>query len=128
MDYESVTIVLPLPAKVLNPNSTVATVGGRFMKASATKKYRRLAREAAEEETIDSRPWGRVAVQSTFFHKQKRRRDEDNAKASLKAAFDGIVDSGLVKDDDAKHMTHEPLVFLIDKSHPRVELTIKRLA
>ena len=96
------------------------------MKAAATKKYRRLAREAVEREQVETMPWPRVAVQVKFFYEVNRRRDPDNATGSLKAAYDGIVDSGLVPDDDSKHMRRGEPEFNIDAESPRVELTIVR--
>lgn len=123
---ESITIVLPLPAKSLAPNSTVGSIGGRFKKASATKKYRRLAKEAVESEQVESMPWERVLVTAAFFYSINRRRDPDNATGSLKSAYDGIVDSGLVPDDDMLHMRRGEPTFSVDAESPRVELTITR--
>jgi Holliday junction resolvase RusA-like endonuclease len=122
----SLLIVLPLPAKALQPNCTIATYGGRFKKASATKKYRRITCEAVQQEQVEDMPWGRVSVTAEFFHGCKRRRDQDNAMGSLKAAYDGIVDSGLVADDDYEHMERGVPTFSHDKLYPRVELTITK--
>lgn len=124
---ETVVIVLPLPAKVLQPNCTVGTFGGRMMKASATKRYRRLAREAIEAEQIDTMPWGQVCVEAAFHHATDRKRDQDNAMGALKAAYDGIVDSGLVVNDDYEHMKRGSPTFAIDRVTPRVVLTITRV-
>ncbi len=123
---ESVIIVLPLPVQVLQPNCTIGSFGGRMLKASAIKRYRALACLAVENECVETMPWEKVAVQAEFFHKDKRKRDEDNSMGSLKAAYDGIVDSGLVEDDDYEHMQRSSPVFSVDKKHPRVELTITR--
>ena len=125
MDTEAVTIVLPLPARVLSPNCAVATPGGRFAKAAATKRYRKLAREAVQEECLVG--WGKASVAATFYWPNKRRRDTDNAIASLKAAYDGLVDAGLLPDDDYECMQRERPVFEIDRDHPRVELLVTRL-
>lgn len=127
MSPESVTIILPLPPKVLQPNCTVGTIGSRFMKAAATKRYRRLAKEAVEAECIETAPWGKLSVKARFYFKTTRNRDPDNATGSLKAAYDGIVDAGLVVDDDYEHMEREKPIFSGDHNHPRVELTIIRL-
>ncbi len=135
MKDESVVIILPLPVKVLHPNHTIATMGGRFMKASATKRYRKLACKAIWEEEINEgydswnkdSLWKKASVKTVFYHKTKRKRDEDNAKGSLKAAFDGVVDSGLIPDDDSEHLTHETPEFRIDKEYPRVMLTFTRM-
>jgi len=126
---ETITIVLPLPNRVLSPNFTIGGIGGRIMKAAATKKYRRLAREAVEEERIESLPWDKIKVTADFYYTKKRRRDQDNAMGSLKAAYDGIVDAGVVIDDDYEHMERG-----IPKFHdgskkivPMIVLTIERL-
>jgi len=123
---ESFVIILPLPPRELSPNCAVATAGGRFAKASATKRYRRLAKQAVEAVQIDSTPWGKMSVQALFCWPTKRRRDQDNAIASLKSAYDGIVDSGLICDDDYNHMQRLSPEFSIDRKYPRVELTITR--
>lgn len=124
---ESVTIILSLPAKVLQPNCTVGTIGGRFVKAAAIKRYRRLAKEAIEAECIETKPWKKVTIRAVFYFSHARRRDPDNAMGSLKAAYDGIVDAGLVIDDDYEHMERMPPIFRGDHNYPRVELTITRL-
>ena len=126
MTPESVTIILPLPPKVLSPNCPTATWGGRFARAAATKKQRRLAKVAVEAERIETAPWEKVTVEALFYFVHSRRRDPDNANSSLKAAYDGIVDSGLVKDDDYDHMTRLPPIFRVDHKFPRVSLTISR--
>jgi len=125
---ELVTIILPLPARALEPNCTIGSIGGRFMKATAIKRYRRLAKEAVEAEQVESMPWNHVIVSAAFFHTTDRRRDPDNSTGSLKSAYDGIVDSGLVPDDDNKHMRRGEPSFNIDTEFPRVELTITRQA
>lgn len=96
------------------------------MKASASKRYRRLACEAVQDEQIESAPWSVVGVKATFYFKNKIPRDQDNAVASIKAAYDGIVDSGLVSNDDYAHMKREMPEFFVDKENPRVTLEITR--
>jgi len=127
MTPELVIIILPLPPKILQPNCTIATINSRFMKAAATKRYRRMAREAVEAEQIETMPWGKASVQVVFYFKTNHRRDQDNAMGSLKSAYDGIVDAGLVEDDDYEHMKRISPIFKIDRNHPRVEFIIERL-
>ena len=124
---EVVIIALPLPTSVLQPNVTVGSFGGRMLKASATKRYRRLAYKALEAEQIKTLPWPKCSVAASFYHKTQRRRDEDNAIGSLKAAYDGLVDARLVIDDDYAHMHREPPTFSVDRNWPRVMLTITRI-
>jgi crossover junction endodeoxyribonuclease RusA len=128
MILESVTIVLPLPSKVLSPNCAVATTGGRFAKAAAIKRYRKITKEAIESECIDTAPWNKALVEATFFHKDNRRRDQDNAMGSLKAVYDGIVDGGLIPDDTPEHMKRAEPRLLVDKKCPRVMLEITRIS
>ncbi len=95
-------------------------------KSSAVKKQRRLGREAVEDAEVETMPWRHVAVFVAFYHKCKRRRDTDNANGSLKSAYDGIVDAGIVPDDTPEHMTRSEPSFRIDREFPRVEITLVR--
>ena len=129
MTDESIVIVLPLPNKVLSANFTVGGIGGRMMKATATKKYRRLACMAIENEQIESLPWSKVSVAAVFYYTTKRRRDTDNLMYSLKPIYDGIVDAGVVPDDAPKYMKREEPV-IHDGSRkivPMVVLTLTRM-
>ncbi len=123
---ETVTVILPIPPRRLSPNCSFATRGGRFAKMAATRKYRTLAKEAVEAACVESGPWERAVATVTFYWPDNRRRDEDNAVASLKAAYDGLVEAGLVVDDDSRHLRREMPIFAVDKAHPRVEMVIER--
>ena len=127
MTNESLVIILPLPAKNLHPNHPIASMKGRFAKASAAKRYRKLAREHIRQEEISSAPWPHIEVQVTFYHPTKRRRDTDNAIASIKSAYDGIVDSGLVSDDTPEYMTRCEPKIEFDSEFPRVEFVLTRM-
>jgi len=121
---ETVTIILPLPPAVLNPNGQH---GHWARRASALKKCRRLASQAVEDEGVTSGPWSRVEVKAVFFHKTIRRRDGSNFNTRLKGYFDGIVDAGLVVDDDSTHWTTMPAEFHTDTKQGRVEITVTRV-
>ncbi len=125
---ETITITLPLPPESLSPNCSVGSLGGRLKKASDSKKYRLLTALLVMQEQVETAPWDTVEVKAIFHHATNRRRDQDNAIASLKAAYDGIVDSGLVPDDDWRHMVRMQPEFHIDKQQPRVTIEIRRLA
>jgi crossover junction endodeoxyribonuclease RusA len=126
-DEESVIITLPLPSPYLSSNRPASSRGGRMRRYRLTKKYREIASTVATEAGIETGPWDRATVQSVFFHKTKRRRDDVNFLSMLKPAYDGIVDSGLLVDDDAEHLKTLPASFEIDKICPRVEMTIRRV-
>jgi len=123
---ESCTIILPLPNRVLSPNVHAGSRGACMKKAAAAKKYRAQAKKATEAESITTGPWELATLQAVFFHKDKRKRDGVNFNAMLKAPQDGIVEAGLIVDDDAEHLTTLPPQFKIDKQFPRVEITVER--
>lgn len=115
------TITLPLPPKELSPNARVHW----RVKALKVKGYRQAAMEEAMVAARDARmeaPFSWVRIKATFFHTQNRGRDADNALASLKSAFDGLADAGIVTND--RKITHEPVEFMVDRERPRVELEI----
>lgn len=118
-------ITLPLPPRVLSPNHTVGSRGGRMAKASATKKYRTRAKvEYMATYSPSIRPRAAAGtVQVTWYAKTRRFPDGDNALATMKAAFDGLTDVGLFCDD--RGLTHKPVIFAVSKDNPRVLLTIE---
>ena len=124
MYQESVKIIMPLPSPYLSPNRPTGSHGSRMRKMQIAKKQRKLARELIKNEQIESGPWSKATIQAFFYHKQKRKRDGVNFNAMLKSAQDGIVDAGLIVDDNAECLTTLPPVFNIDKEFPRVELLV----
>lgn len=122
---ESVVIVLPLPSRILSPNCPAGTRGGRFARAAAAKRYKRLALLATEE-AANGMTWERATILARFYHKTKRRRDDVNHLAMLKSAYDGVVMAGLLPDDDREHLRTIGAEFYIDAKNPRVELIFTR--
>lgn len=121
---KQITITLPTPPSELNPNST--RPHWRY-KAKATKHYRkRSADEAAigvyQLEDQEGFPLKRAVIQVTYYHPTKAFKDPDNILASLKAAFDGLVDGGILADD--RDVTYPPVKRFKDADCPRVELAI----
>ena len=45
----------------------------------------------------------------------------------MKAAYDGIVDAGILADDSYDVLTHQPTVFERDPECPRVEIVVERV-
>lgn len=124
---ETCLIVLPLPSGLLSPNRPCGSRGSRMARYRVSAHARLLAKNAAIDAQVESGPWGRATVSAVFFHKIERRRDDINHMAMLKPYYDGIVESGLLEDDDSKHLTTLPAKFEIDKKFPRVELTFTRM-
>lgn len=109
-------IILPLPDVSLSPNSRA-----HFRVVAKHKKAQREAACAACEGLPKLRASNAIE-QTTFYHSSSRRRDGDNLLASLKGAFDGLTDYGLI-DDDAG-LLHMPIRKEVDKDNPRVEIDI----
>lgn len=122
----TVTITLPLPHRCLSPNARVHYM----VKSKHTKAYRTLARDTTMFDGMGVTSlrgawyWPSAKVQATFYFKDARRRDRDNMLASLKSAFDGIADAGLVAND--ADFTYLPVKIEKDAKRPRVELVITK--
>lgn len=121
---EPITIVLPYPPTELWPNK--CSYFG-MKKAKTKAQYRLIAKLAA----MGAKPRGfqplkEAEAQVTYYSAQKRRRDADNALATLKGAFDGIVDAKVLEDDHG--LRHAPVAFCVDKENPRVEISIRPLS
>lgn len=124
-------ITLPLPYRELSPNHTVGSRGQRLAKSAKVKRYRNESCEAAMVAVADLEdwracgfPWLEAVIQIRWFAKTKPFPDADNALASLKAAFDGLVDAGVLSDD--RRVTYPPVEIAKDADWPRVELVISR--
>lgn len=117
-----IRLTLPLPPEGCSPNDRVHW----RTKAKAVREYR--SRAAAEGRRIPAskRPrWERAETEVVFYFAVRRRRDEDNAAARLKPAWDGIADAGIVVNDSG--LTHGKPRFEIDREWPRVEITLRPL-
>jgi crossover junction endodeoxyribonuclease RusA len=120
---KTIVVRLPLPPKDLSPNARVHW--GRRHRHS--KVYREAARAATLEATMDSSiglDWSRAEVQTVFYHRDRRKRDQDNLIAMMKSAYDGIAD--LLSVDDVGWV-HVRIERRIDKGDPRVEVTLTRV-
>lgn len=121
---KTLTVTIPIPPAECSPNARCHW----RTKARAVKNYRLTCGLLACTEARPDKPWKRARVQAAFYVKshQGMRSDGDNRLASLKAAFDGLRDAGIIADDSG--LTHDPITLAQDKARPRVELTITELA
>ncbi len=67
-------------------------------------------------------PFKKVKLSLTFIFPQRRRRDRDNLIARFKPGLDGIVQAGLVVDDDAEHLEISNVDIVVDPK--RAPLTV----
>lgn len=129
------TITIGIPDAVLSPNAR-----SHWAKVSAAKKS--LRRKVVDVITImhpklvDKR-WESATIQYHFYFPDRRRRDDDNFAARMKAARDALgqrsynknglvngVGAGVVADDCG--FTQLPTIMGYDKDNPRVEIHIER--
>jgi len=115
----NVHLVLPFPPRELNPNARP----DRFKKAAVIRDYRGQCRIDALVERNRKTIALKAPVKAwvTFICKD-RLWDQDNATASLKAMWDGIVDSGLIPGDSPDLLHVETEVIKGDKASVLVRL------
>ena len=113
---KAMLIRLPIPPKELAPNSRTHW----RVKAKYVKAYREEARIAGRDLRFfrPDLPWPLplgVLAEPVFVFPTNRRRDTDNLGASLKAAWDGLVDAGVLADDSARHLTIAAVKCVVQK-------------
>ena len=129
LDGDTFTIVLPFPSRqdshALSPNGRVHW----SKKSRAAKAMRSTAQMVTRSALVHRNPqWERAEITYRFFWPDRRNRDFDNFKTVMKPAVDGIVDAGLIADDNAKNLRGSGNDFAeYDKANPRVEIVIERL-
>ena len=91
-----------LPDPDLNPNKRL-----HYMKLYVAKRNAKdVAMGLVLEQGRPATPYAKAHITVTWVAKDKRRRDVDNLFASMKPYIDGLVDSGLLTDDDAMHVSY----------------------
>jgi len=95
-------VEIQYPPEAIRPNGRA----NRWARARAIASYRRDCGWSARE-TLSSKPPPliKAAAISIYVPATRRRMDTDNLIASLKAAFDGFQDAGLLADDRALDFT-----------------------
>lgn len=103
-------IELGFPPPELEPNARP----NRYAKARAAKLYRWSCNVLCRKET-QGQPMKPGASVSVTFRVRNKRRDLDNLVASFKPGQDGLVDAGLVPDDNAASWAPEWRVEYVGK-------------
>ena len=140
----TITLHFTWPPRELNPNAMTKTVvladGTRKRKAipwwekrAAVKAYREdcgwMAKTQVQpgQDIHTDRPFGApVLATTTFYVDSKRKYDMRNLDAMLKPLWDGIVDAGILADDDYKHLRHAESKLVVGKEK-RVEVVLEEV-
>ena len=123
-----ITIELPLPPGALAPNRRPHW----RQKAHAIGQYRGAARIVALSKMNacvripagSEFPWSNASARVVWNHSGQQP-DRDNALASLKAAFDGIADAGVIAND--RELVHLPMTMIkVDRGNEGVLIFVER--
>ncbi|WP_425447761.1 RusA family crossover junction endodeoxyribonuclease [Dethiothermospora halolimnae] len=79
-----------------------------------------IARPKKPKEPIE-----KAEITVIYYFKINRRHDFDNYIP--KFILDGLVDVGIIKDDDLKHLNNINIIQKVDRQNPRTEVVIKEV-
>ena len=113
-------LTFPLPPKEVNPNQAHSAHWKRTSKAK--RRYKADMALGLVVQKVPVLMLREVMAQPAFYFRQQRRRDKDNAAASLKSCWDAMTEHGLLADDSG--LTPLPPLLLVDRENPRLEVTI----
>lgn len=117
-----ITIEVPfLPPGEISPNARESWVD----KHAGSSQYRRTvwlcALNERNKQNIDY-PMKKPRLNLVFVFAHSRRRDEDNLRTRFKPGLDGLVDAGLLPDDNPAHLVTGDMAIEVDPS--RAPLTV----
>ena len=125
MTEKDLRVTVPFPPKDLNPN--VQRRQHWAQRAKVARDYRYQVKVDTKNAMNRLRLRGPlptpVRLSVLFLCKDRRKRDYDNLLAMLKPALDGLVDAGLLEDDDTDHLEFGELRVLKGQDASAVELT-----
>lgn len=84
------------------------------------QKWKDFIKWFVEEQGYANLRIERCELSQSIYYPTNRRHDIDNSVP--KFILDGLVESGMVVDDDSKHVTKLVMRCETDKTHPRTEL------
>lgn len=122
------TLELPFPPKELSPNSRP----NRWEKARTVRQYRedcgwagtvQYRRYVSKKGTPLPTLTPPVTATVTFVVPDRRRRDEQNFLQMLKPAFDGLVDAGVLQDDN--HEVFKVVATHFEVGEPKVIVELR---
>ena len=98
----------------------------RPMMNALKQRWKDFIRWYVEEQGYSNLRIKRCEIRQVIYYPTNRRHDIDNS--TPKFVLDGLVESGMIVDDDCTHITKLTLECGVDKEHPRTELYINILS
>lgn len=95
----------------------------RPMMNALKQRWKSFIRWFVEEQGYTNLRIKTCEISQKIYYPNNRRHDIDNS--TPKFVLDGLVESGMIIDDDNKHITKLTLECGTDIEHPRTEITIK---
>ena len=95
----------------------------RPMMNALKQRWKEFIRWYVEEQGYANLRIDKCEIHQSVFYPTKARHDIDNSVP--KFILDGLVESGMIIDDDCKHITKLVLECGVDKAHPRTDIHIK---
>lgn len=94
----------------------------RPMMNALKQKWKEFIRFFVEEQGYSNLHIDKCEIHQIIYYPNNRRHDIDNS--TPKFILDGLVESGMIQDDDCKHITKLTLECKIDLQNPRTELLV----
>lgn len=94
----------------------------RPMMNALKQRWKDFIRLFVDEQGYSNLRIEKCEVRQIIYYPTNRGHDTDNS--TPKFILDGLVESGMIIDDDAEHITKLPLECSVDKGCPRTELYI----
>jgi len=95
-----------IPGIPSNTNRSGHANSGKWQNIRERKHFRELARDIAEKTAMQAvwEPYDFSIISASHISPVDRRRDPLGLAERLKAPMDGLVDAGIIPDDDDKHI------------------------
>lgn len=94
----------------------------RPMMNALKQKWKDFIRWYIEEQGYTNLRIEECEIEQTVYYPNHRRHDPDNSVP--KFILDGLVEGGMIVDDDSEHIRKLTLMCLVDVEYPRTELRI----
>ena len=107
------------------PGIELLNANDRFHYKQRAKRVERLRTEAYKLAMQNPMTFSKVKVKCTFRAADNRRRDSANFYPSYKSGLDGIVDAGVIKDDNDKYVVSFEMVRGENRTDKKSQLIIE---